>query len=253
MVKRTSIIERGAFPNCSTGVIKMEDNDDSRVLALRLRIPKEAWPLFGRAPVINSESKVGYWSLVESIEKAVGPRDVLEWLIVRNMVDLTWNIFFYRRVGAGIIDVARMEALISILGSILPNPSAQDARKLAKEWFNRKLEARSRITGLFIEHHINDDHINSEAVRLRSQTIEQIERMLASMESRYRQYYKDIYVHRESLRMGAEIEKNSTLKQLPVIPAGELSHTKQVPEQDEPSDDKEGPQRDLAIGEPETK
>jgi hypothetical protein len=230
----------------------MEDNDDSRVLAIRLRIPEEARPLFGRAPVLSSESKIGYWSLVESIEDAIRPRDVIEWLIVKNMVDLTWNIFFYRGVEAGIIDVARMEALISILGSILPNPSSQDVRKLAKDWFNPKSEARSMIADLFIEHQINVRHIDAEAVRLRSEPIEQIERMLASMESRYRQYYKDIYVHRESLRMSAEIEKNSTPNQLPFIPASELSNAKEVPEQDASPDNKEGPQMDIAVGEPET-
>jgi len=213
------------------------------------RIPIEIRFLFGRVPVLTSQSKIGYWSLVESIANAIGPRDVIEWLCVKNLVDLTWNTFFYRRVEAGIIDVTRMQALISILGSILPDPSAKDVRKLASGWFNINSEARSMISKLFIEHNIDVFHVDAEAVRLNAQTLEQIERMLASMESRYRQAYRDIYFHRENLRISAEIESISTPKELPLIPSGELSDVNQVPEQDMPCDDNDGAkENDLTVG-----
>jgi hypothetical protein len=188
---------------------------------------------------------------VESIANAIGPRDIIEWIIVKDLVDLTYNKLFYRRVIVGIIDVARMPALISILNSILPNPSAQKARKLAKRWFANS-DAKSVIVELFIEHKINNYHIDAEAVRLNSQALEQIERMLAGMESRFSLTYREIENYRESLRISAEIENGSEPKRLPYIRASELSGAKQDPEHDERSDNKEGPQESLAVSKPAT-
>jgi hypothetical protein len=227
----------------------MEKEDDTQIFSIRFGMPAEVRPLFGRVPVLTSESKLGYWLIVECFRDAVCPRDVIEWMIVRNLVDLTWNILFFRRVGPGIIDVARMDAVISILKSILPNPSAQDVRTLAQGWFTRNSEASSMITDLFVEHQINVSHVDAEAVRLRLQTVEQIERMLASLESRFRLAYRDLYFHREVLRMSAEIGDNSAAKPVPVIPAGELSDPAPAPEQDGLSDDK-GSKKDLATDEP---
>jgi hypothetical protein len=101
-------------------------NDDYWRLPASLGIPEEISNLFGRVPVLSSQSKRCYWSLVKSIADPIGPRDAIEWLCVKDLVDLTWNKFFYRGVEAGIIDVTRMQAVISILGSILPDPSSKD-------------------------------------------------------------------------------------------------------------------------------
>ena len=222
-------------------------NDDDWRLAISLGIPEEICILFGRVPVLSS--KRAYWSLVKSIADSIGPRDVMEWLCVKDLVDLTWNKFFYRGVVPGIIDVTRMQAVISILGSILPDPSSKDMRKLASDWFNLGSDGRSMIVKLFREHGLDLSHVDAEAVRLNAQTLEQIERMLASMESRYRQVYRDIYYHRESRRISAEIESISAPKELPLVPSGELSGVNQVPEQDLPSGDNDGPKEDnLTVG-----
>jgi len=185
---------------------------------------------------------------VESIANAVCPRDIIEWIIVKDLVDLTYEKLFYRRVRVGIIDVARMAALISILNSILPDPSAKEVRKLAKGWFSNS-DAKSAIADLFIEHKINYEHIDAEAFRLNSQALEQIERMLAGMESRFILAYREIDDYRESLRIRAEIENDSQPKQLPHIPPRELSDDKQVPEHDVSPDNKELPQENLAASE----
>jgi len=230
----------------------MENDDDNRAInSIRFAIPQEARTLFARVPVLGFESKVAYWSLVESIANAMGPRDIMEWIIVKDLVDLSYDKMFYRRVKANIIGVGRMPALISILNSILPNPSAQEARKLAKGWFANS-DAKSAIVDLFIEHKLNNDHIDAEAVRLNSQALEQIERMLAGMESRFSLAYREIDYYRESLRIRAEIENSSEPKRLPFIRSGELSDAKQAPEHDESPDNKEGPQENLAVSEPAT-
>jgi hypothetical protein len=227
----------------------MENDDDNRTVnSIRFAIPKEARTLFARVPVLSSESKVPYWELVKGLANAIGPRDIIEWIIVKDLVDLTCDKLFYRRVKVGIVDAARMPALISILSSILPNPSAQEVRKLAKGWFSTS-DARQAIADLFIEHKINNYHIDAEAVRLNSQTLEQIERILAGMESRFSLAYREIDYYRESLRIRAEIENGPQPKQLAFIPPRELSDAQQVHEHDESSDNEGGPQENLAVSE----
>jgi hypothetical protein len=228
------------WSTANLGIIKMKSDDD-QINSIRRKIPEEARGLFARVPVLASESRLYYWELVESHADCIGPRDVIEWLIVKNLIDLTWNMIFYRRVAAGIIDVARMDGLMSILRSILPDPSDKDVRALAKKSFTDP-KTKSMITDMFIEHHINVYHINSEATRLRSQELERIDRMLASMESRYRQAYRDIDYHRESVRIRAEIESSSSLKALSFTSPSGSTDLARVPNPDEVIKDKERPE-----------
>ena len=52
----------------------MESDDNNRtILAIRRGIPEEARTLFARTPILTTESKIHYWSLVESMAKAIGP------------------------------------------------------------------------------------------------------------------------------------------------------------------------------------
>ena len=210
----------------------MEDNED-QIKSVRLKIPPEARPFFGRVPIISSESKLSYWLLVKAFAGSIEPRDVMEWLIVRNLADLTSSLFLYRHVGPHIIDVARMEALASILRSLTPDASA--ARNIAKSWFADS-KTKSKIADLFIEHKIDVHHIDSEAVRLHAHELERIERMAASLESRCRQFYRDLEIHRESVRFRAEIERSSMPAGLPYVPESPLLEGNQTPQAGDTTD-----------------
>ena len=82
-------------------------------------IPDEIMSLFGRPPVVVTESKDVYLRQLECIAAAIGPEDIIEWIMVKAIADLSWEIARYERAKAGIIDSARKPALVNILCSIL--------------------------------------------------------------------------------------------------------------------------------------
>src|SRR6266566_3405887 len=83
------------------------------------KIPPEIRALLGEPPLLISEDPGAYEFLLATFANAVRPTDPIEWIHVKDCVDLTWEIQRIRRAKAGIIDVARKEALRSILESIL--------------------------------------------------------------------------------------------------------------------------------------
>jgi hypothetical protein len=70
-------------------------------------IPEDLLPLFDNPPVLSTEKSDSYRSLLYEIAKCVKPKDVIEWLWVRDVVDLTWEIQRLRRLKALFIERAR--------------------------------------------------------------------------------------------------------------------------------------------------
>jgi hypothetical protein len=66
--------------------------------------------LFGEPPVLAGENKRGYDDLLARVTKCVKPKDILEKIWVRDVVDLTWEIFRWRRfVTESTGDIERVE------------------------------------------------------------------------------------------------------------------------------------------------
>jgi hypothetical protein len=53
----------------------------------------------GRSPVLKNENKALYKELFNTVWSDVGPTDIIEQLWVRDVVDDTWTIFRWRRLG----------------------------------------------------------------------------------------------------------------------------------------------------------
>ena len=72
-----------------------------------LPIPADLQPLFDDPPLLSTENSGQYRSLLDQIAKCVKPKDVIEWLWVRDIVDLSWEIRRLRRFKALLIERAR--------------------------------------------------------------------------------------------------------------------------------------------------
>ena len=55
-------------------------------------IPDEIMSLFGRPPVVVTESKDVYLRQLECIAAAIGPEDIIEWIMVKAIADLSWEM-----------------------------------------------------------------------------------------------------------------------------------------------------------------
>ena len=223
----------------------MEDNNtffkkaaDGAVLD---RIPPVAKPLFYRAPILCSESGDAYMQIVDSVSSTIHPDDIMEWMFVRTIVDHIYMILFLRQVATGIVDIKRKDGLKSLLSSLLRGMTAGDVNKHADEFFLNP-ERAVIVTYMLEEHQLRPGHIDAEAVRLHTTELAQIDRMIASRESRLHREYRELDIYREGKRIRDEFQSKSSPKALPFVPPSELSENKQDPAQDravnQPENDK---------------
>jgi hypothetical protein len=203
----------------------METNnaDDDDFSKMRERIPKEVRYLFSRIPALGSDRDF-YMRLVIDIAEAIDPHDIVEWLTVKRIVDHIIYIIFLRRVQTNVIELAKGDALKSILVSLSPGAEA-----------NKRLtfsETDKKIQWLSHQYNIAPPQIEGEAVRLRLGELLQFDRLIASQESRLRQGYQDVDIYREGKRLREHLERKSEPKALPFIQSSEFSDDKKDPAQD---------------------
>ena len=72
-------------------------NRSKKPAASKSKMPGRA-SIFGPPPILEGEDAQAYNELLASISGAVKPSDTIEELWVCDIVDLTWEIFRYRRI-----------------------------------------------------------------------------------------------------------------------------------------------------------
>ena len=60
--------------------------------------------LFGPPPVLRSEDLAEYDALLAHVSKCVKPKDILEKIWIRDTVDLTWEVFRWRRLMTNLLE-----------------------------------------------------------------------------------------------------------------------------------------------------
>jgi hypothetical protein len=70
-------------------------------------IPADIQELWGEPPILTSEDPKLYVKLAIQIASTVGPEDVIEWFLVKDILDLTWETLRLRRIKVGMVERGR--------------------------------------------------------------------------------------------------------------------------------------------------
>jgi hypothetical protein len=155
-----------------------------------------------------TEDPSAYEAMFANMAAAVMPTDAMEWLLMKDCVDLTWEIRRIRLAKAGIVDVTRKEALKSILESILNNDEQTGRDRMseadikADAWYNDP-SVREALLAHLAKHDLDEEAITAQAFALRARELEKLDNMLASAERRRYAMLQEIKLYRElfSLRI----------------------------------------------------
>jgi cobalamin biosynthesis protein CobT len=82
----------------------------ARKLAL-MKIPGDIREIWGPAPLLRHEDPETYERLARQISHDVAPTDVIDWLAVKDVLDLTWEIRRLRRFKAMLIELKREDKM----------------------------------------------------------------------------------------------------------------------------------------------
>ena len=133
-----------------------------------MAIPEDIREIWGDPPLLRNESAETYEMLARQISQAVGPTDVIEWVWVKDILDLSWEIRRLRRFKTMLIELER-------------------ATK--EEKHQAYFETEPGETGLFLrnlDHWEKIDSLLAVAEARRMVALREIERRRASLAERLR-------------------------------------------------------------------
>jgi hypothetical protein len=156
----------------------------------------EPIPLFGPPPLFEGEDAKAYDELLTRISTVVKPADILEDIWVRDLVDLTWDVFRLRRLKANVMAANAYKGLSEILAPLV---GCSHAETLAEAWAARKSDVADEIDKALASAGLSMDAVMAQTLSLKLDDIERIEHMTAIAEARRNTTLREIDRHRETL------------------------------------------------------
>jgi hypothetical protein len=188
--------------------------------------PPDLKSLLGPPPLLEGEDAGAYDALYGQIRTAVAPRDVLEEIWARDVIDNLWETLRLRRLKVRFMRAAAHEGLASLL-----HPLRNDIlnfgldRSLADRWAGRELAAINEVDGLLKEAGLDQEAIAAQTLALKLDTIERIERMIMQTEGRRNMMLREIDRHRDvlaqRLREAATEIEDAEFEEIPSAGAAE--------------------------------
>jgi hypothetical protein len=145
--------------------------------------------LLPRPPLLMTESREEFDQVRNSLEREIQPRGLIEQMYVDDMAYVVWEIRRLRRCKDTIINVAFRAGLKRVL-PLLCGPgeteffnSYEEIDDLALRWFTDP-KAKKEVSELLGKFQLDESAIEAEAIRDSSQDLEQLDKMLRSLEAR---------------------------------------------------------------------
>jgi hypothetical protein len=163
----------------------------SLVITRPVRPPKELQTFFDNLPLIGSERPQDYHAFFSAIASAELPSDAIDWLLLKDLVDLAWEIRRERRIKVGIVKLHQLAVICDLLKSSFSKPSKLDsainriflAPTEARLWASDP-EARKRIDLQLKEKGHDPESVLAEAYLRGARDIDAIDKRIALYEIR---------------------------------------------------------------------
>jgi hypothetical protein len=154
-------------------------------------LPTQYADLFGNPPTLPHEDNGAYYRLVEELTKATTPADLIDWMWIRQIADLTWDILRMQRTKTGVIQNSLHESLARMLDQRMDfrfddhpaDRSTVPGRRKASNYYLCPL-VREEVESLFACEQVGKDVVYAVAFADQIGTLEKIERLIAAAEAR---------------------------------------------------------------------
>jgi hypothetical protein len=153
----------------------------------RIRLRRTA--LLQLPPLLMTESREDFDQVRNSLEREIQPRGPIEQMYVDDMAYIVWEIRRLRRCKDTIVNIAFLAGLKRVL-QLLCRPGEteffncyEEIDDLALRWFTDP-EAKKEVSELLGKFQLDEIAIEAEAIRDSAQDLEQLDRMLRSLEAR---------------------------------------------------------------------
>jgi hypothetical protein len=187
----------------------------SLVTTKHIRPPKELEALFDNLPLVGRERREEYDAFFSAIARDEMPSDAIDWILLKDFVDLDWEIRRERRIKVEIIKLNQTEVISDLLKSTFDEADRLgsavnrifSARTEAQLWAS-DAETRKRIDLKLKEKGHDSYSILAKAYLRGARDIDAIDKRVALYELRRNAILKEI--GRRSERKAHKLDKASS-------------------------------------------
>jgi hypothetical protein len=148
--------------------------------------------------LLQGENPADYNDLAARVLAAAQPRDFIEELLTRDVVDLTWEILRLRRLKAGVLRKATSEGVKNVL-LLLENGNPMERQRFSLNWRRGHADVSKLFAKVLAEAALTMDDVIAQGLPASINSFERLDHMLASAEARRNNALREIDRHRETL------------------------------------------------------
>jgi hypothetical protein len=162
-------------------------------------VPRHIREIFGEPPLLRSESRDAYDRLWSALALQFDPQEIMEWVWVRELADLTWEIVRIRRALTSLLNVTFKTGLRITLNAVMPLartlPPEPDV--LAESWYDVPA-GKGKVGSTLAKYGLSADAAEGEAFVWRLEQIERMQRLIISAERRRSLTMRELQLYRET-------------------------------------------------------
>ena len=152
--------------------------------------------IFGPPSLLEGEDGAAYAGLLERVQEAVKPRDVIEQIAMRDFVDITWQIFRLRRLREPVIIEGHADVIMHML---TPLGGFSRAASIRDAWVRGEAEAIDKVAAMLEQCSYTLDDVHARALAAKIDVIERLDRMVSQAEHRRRLVIGELDRRRDAL------------------------------------------------------
>ena len=145
-------------------------------------------------PLLPGENEAQYTSLAARIVAGARPRDAIEELLARDVIDLSWEILRLRRLKTGVLKASMYEGVAKVMEGL----GYEEIMESAKAWAAGDKRAKEEVTRALAKANLSMDEVTATTFELNLETFERIERLLSGAEVRRNNALREIDRHRSA-------------------------------------------------------
>jgi hypothetical protein len=145
-------------------------------------------------PLLPGEQEADYAEFALAIVKAAHPKDAIEDLLTRDVIDLSWEVLRLRRLKAGLLRGATSSRIYKVMCRL--GYENEYAWKLAANWAAERKAAQKEVAGALQKAQLTMEDVMAETLEGKIDSFERFDRLLASSEARRNNALREIERHR---------------------------------------------------------
>ena len=174
--------------------------------------------ILGKPPVLPNEDAEAYEKLNYQFRRAVNPQDVIEEILLRDVVDITWEIQRLKDYKMQLLQAKREYSLQIILENFSDRNGYY--KELYGAWKNGDKKAIKLINGLLSAKGLDPSAIDAFSFRSELDNMERFDRLIMQAEARRMAHLREVDRHRASLAAilrdtVAKIDDGKTIEHAP--------------------------------------